>query len=46
LWDVAAGKATGRSREASEINALLDETKAAIDRSYRELLKQETDVSA
>jgi len=46
LWDVNAGKVSGRSKEASEINALLDETKAAIDRIYRDLLKRENNVSA
>ncbi|MDR1102941.1 MAG: hypothetical protein LBL42_04195 [Tannerella sp.] len=34
-WNVKAGKATGRSGEAVEINTLLDSTKAAIYKVYR-----------
>jgi site-specific recombinase XerD len=46
FWDVKAGKATGRTNEAVEINALIDTTKSAIHRVYRELLERENNVTA
>jgi hypothetical protein len=45
-WDVQAGKATGRSNEAAEINMLIDNTKSAIYKVYRELLERENSVSS
>jgi len=45
-WDVQAGKATGRTIEAVEINSLIDNTKSAIYKVYRELQERENSVSA
>jgi hypothetical protein len=46
LWDVKAGKAAGRTAEATEINTLLDKTKAAIYAVYRDLQERENNVNA
>ena len=46
FWDVNAGKATGRSSEAAEINTLVENTKAAIYRVYRELQERDSYVTA
>ena len=46
FWDVNAGKATGRSNEAAEINAIVDSAKTAIHKVYRELQERENSVSA
>ncbi|MDR2148030.1 MAG: site-specific integrase, partial [Tannerella sp.] len=46
LWDVKTGKATGRTVEAVRINALVDSTKAAIFRIYRELQERDNYVTA
>jgi len=45
-WDVKTGKATGRTTEASKINTLVDNTKAAIYKVYRELLERDNYVTA
>jgi site-specific recombinase XerD len=45
-WDVKAGKAFGRSDEAAEINTLVDNTKAAIIKVYRELQERDNYVTA
>ena len=45
-WDVKAGKATGRTSEASEINTLVDNTKSAIYKVYRDLQERENNVTA
>ncbi len=46
LWNVKEGKATGKSAESSEINALLETTKAAIHKIYRDVQERENSVSA
>ncbi|MDR2146320.1 MAG: site-specific integrase [Tannerella sp.] len=46
LWDVKTGKASGRTVEAGKINSLVDSTKAAIFRIYRELQERDNYVSA
>jgi integrase len=46
FWDVSAGRAAGRTSEASEINTLLDNTKSAIYKVYRDLQEKENSVSA
>ena len=46
LWDVNVGKATGRTGEANEINILLDNTKSAIYKVYRDLQEKENCVTA
>ena len=45
-WDVKASKATGRTVEAAKINTLLDTTKAAIYRIYREIQERDNYVTA
>ena len=34
LWNIKEGKATGKSTESSEINALLEKTKAGIHNAH------------
>ncbi|WP_234034250.1 site-specific integrase [Elizabethkingia sp. M8] len=46
LWNTKEGKATGKSAESSEINALLEKTKAGIHKIYREVQERENAVSA
>lgn len=46
LWNIKEGKATGKSIESSEINALLETTKAAIHKIYRDVQERENTVSA
>jgi site-specific recombinase XerD len=46
FWDVNAGKASGRTNEATEVNNLIDNTKAAIYKVYRELQEKENNVTA
>ncbi|MDR1454901.1 MAG: hypothetical protein LBJ01_04540 [Tannerella sp.] len=47
LRDVKAGKATGRSVEAADINSLVDGTKSTIHhRIYRDLQERESSASA
>lgn len=46
LWNVKEGKATGKSAESSEINALLEKTKAGIHKIYRDVQERENAVSA
>jgi len=45
-WDVKTGKATGRTAEATKINALVDTTKAEIYKIYREIQEREHYVTA
>jgi site-specific recombinase XerD len=45
-WEVKTGKATGRTAEAIKINALADNTKAAIFKIYRELQERDNYVTA
>jgi len=45
-WDVETGKATGRTADASKTNALVDSTKAAIYKVYRELQEHDSYVTA
>ena len=45
-WDVKAGKAIGRTTEALKINALIENTQAAIHKIYRELQERENYVTA
>ena len=46
LWNVKEGKATGKSSESSEVNALLEKTKAGIHKIYRDVQERENAVSA
>lgn len=46
LWNIKEGKATGKSAESSEINALFETTKAAIHKIYRDVQERENAVSA
>ena len=45
-WDVKSGKATGRSDEAAEINTLMDNTKSALIKVYRDLQERDNCVTA
>ena len=46
FWDVKTGKATGRTTETVKINALAENTKAAIYKVYRELQERDNYVTA
>jgi integrase len=46
LWNIKEGKATGKSAESSEVNALLEKTKAGIHKIYRDIQERENAVSA
>ena len=46
FWDVNLGMATGKTTEASKINSLADNTKAAIFKVYRELQERDNYVTA
>ena len=46
LWNIKEGKAIGKSAESSEINALLEKTKAGIHKIYRDVQERENAVSA
>jgi len=45
-WDVKMGKAGRRTNEAVDINTLIDNTKSAIYKVYRELQEKENNVTA
>ena len=45
-WDAKMGKACGRTNEAVDINTLIDNTKSAIYKVYRELREKENNVTA
>jgi hypothetical protein len=45
-WDVEAGKATGRTMDAVQTNTLVEKTKAAIYKAYRELQERDSYVTA
>ena len=45
-WDVKTGRATGRTAEAAKANTLVDNTKAAIYKIYRELQERDNYVTA
>jgi site-specific recombinase XerD len=45
-WDVKTGKATGRTLDAVKINALIDDTRAAIYKVYREMQERDNYVTA
>ena len=46
LWNIKEGKATGKSAESSEVNVLLEKTKAGIHKIYRDVQERENAVSA
>jgi hypothetical protein len=46
FWDVKAGKASGRTTEATKINSLIENTKAAIFKIYRDLQERDNYVTA
>lgn len=45
LWSVEAGKASGKSLSAQEINALLESIKTTMTKIYRDLQERENHVS-
>ena len=46
LWDIKNCKANGKTSDAAAINELLDSTKSAIFKVYRDMLEKENVVSA
>jgi integrase len=46
FWDVKVGKAGGRTIEATKINSLIENTKAAIFKIYRDLQERDNYVTA
>jgi hypothetical protein len=46
FWDVKASKAGGRTTEATKINSLIENTKAAIFKIYRDLQERDNYVTA
>jgi hypothetical protein len=46
IWDVSTGKVSGRTAQATEINNLIESTKAALHKVYYELQGQGHDVTA
>jgi len=46
LWETKYNRAIGRSEQAGQINRLLDEIKAGIDRHYKIVLERDTFVTA
>lgn len=46
LWDVVSGRATGKTKHATEVNATLDKINVAINTSYRKLQKEKTTIMA
>ena len=46
LWDGKAGKAAGRSAEATRINRLLDDINASLNTIYHELQRRDNYVTA
>ncbi|MDR0506869.1 MAG: site-specific integrase [Dysgonamonadaceae bacterium] len=46
IWDVKAGKVTGRTAEAVKINTLVENVKAGIYKVYRELQERDNYVTA
>jgi len=45
-WNAKMGKACGRTNEAIDVNTLIDNTKSAIYKVYRELQERENNVTA
>ncbi len=46
IWDSKAGKASGKTKEAMEVNSLLDTIKASIYKVYHDLQTRENNVNA
>jgi hypothetical protein len=46
LWDVETSKVTGRTAEATRINAFVENTRAAIIMAYRDLQEHDNYVTA
>ena len=46
LWDVKSGRATGKSRQAVELNRAINKTNLAIHASYKDILKRTGKVTA
>jgi site-specific recombinase XerD len=46
FWDIKSGKAIGRTNEVVAINNLIDTTKAAIHKIYRDLQERDNNVSS
>lgn len=46
LWDVLSGRATGRSKAATELNRILDKINLSIHSYHKELLLKKENVTA
>lgn len=46
LWDIVSGRLTGKSKHASEVNAILDKINVAVNTSYRKLQETKSTVTA
>lgn len=46
LWDIVSGRVTGKSKHASEVNAILDKINVAINTSYHKLQETKSNVTA
>lgn len=46
LWDVKSGRATGKSRQAVELNRAINRINLAIHASYKDILKRTGKVTA
>ena len=46
LWETKYNRAIGRSEQAGQVNRLLDEIKAGIDRHYKKILERDSFVTA
>lgn len=46
LWDIVSGRVTGKSKHATEVNAILDKMGVAINTSYRKLQEEKNTISA
>lgn len=46
LWDIVSGRVTGKSKHATEVNAILDKMGVAINTSYCKLQKEKNTITA
>jgi len=46
LWDIVSGRVTGKSKHATEVNAMLDKMGVAINTSYRKLQEEKNTITA
>ena len=46
LWDIVSGRVTGKSKHATEVNAMLDKINVAVNTSYRKLQEIKNAITA